>query len=125
MQSNVFYYYHLLCVLQSLNLIVLLLDLEFQRFPLVGKGQPLFPGFKFDPNQGVAVSPEHVKDACVLLLDCFSLHQLQVGFVDFVLQEPYNTPCYLYLEEYKCFGTQFVILEYENINQENISPTIH
>ena len=93
-----FYYYHLLCVLQSLNLVVLLLDLEFQRFPLVGKGQPLFPRFKFDPNQGVAVSPEHVKDACVLLLDCFSLHQLQVGFVDFVLQEPYNTPCYLYLE---------------------------
>ena len=97
MQSNIFYY-HLLCVLQSLNLIVLLLDLEFQRFPLVGKGQPLFPRFKFDPNQGVAVSPEHVKDACVLLLDCFSLHQLQVGFVDFVLQEPYNTQCYLYLE---------------------------
>ena len=33
-------------------------------------------------------SPQHVEDTCVLLLDCLAFHQLQVGFVDLVLEEP-------------------------------------
>ena len=59
MQSNIFYY-HLLCVLQSLNLIVLLLDLEFQRFPLVGESQPLLPELNFI-DTGLTVSCAHLE----------------------------------------------------------------
>ena len=124
MQSNIFYY-HLLCVLQSLNLIVLLLDLEFQRFPLVGEGQPLLPELRvfnqvlrgiqgstwksrsfplstlcvltstYYPILWTAIgkeelvrSPQHVKDARVLLLDCLAFHQFQICLVDLVLKEP-------------------------------------
>ena len=42
---------HLLSVLQSVDLIVLLLDLQLQPLPLVGEGQPLLPEFNFFDNQ--------------------------------------------------------------------------
>ena len=42
---------HLLSVLQSVDLIVLLLDLQLQPLPLVGEGQPLLPELNFFDNQ--------------------------------------------------------------------------
>ena len=38
-------------------------------------------------------SPEHVKDACILLLDRLPFHQFQVCLVDLVLKEPEDVAC--------------------------------
>ena len=49
------WHHHLLCVLQSFNLVVLLLDLELQCLPLVGKGQPLLSEKKYVWNDLISI----------------------------------------------------------------------
>ena len=57
------WHHHLLCVLQSFNFIVLLLYLELQCLPLVGKGQPLLPEKKYvwhDRNSHISIEIAHI-----------------------------------------------------------------